>query len=96
MEKYDMTELRSLIAMKYKTIAAFADAAGLERSTVSRLLDRGDWKASQITKAQAALEIPDSFLRLYFFTPKGAKCKERKHESVVRYLSGSWPIFRDS
>lgn len=73
MEKYDMTELKALIAMKYKTITAFADAADLERSTVSRLLDRGDWKASQITKAQAALDIPDSFLRLYFFTPKGAK-----------------------
>ena len=78
MEKYDMTELRSLISMKFKTITAFADAAGLERSTVSRLLDRGDWKASQITKAQEALEISDDSLGLYFFTPKGAKVQEKE------------------
>lgn len=72
MEKYDMTELRALISKKYKTVQAFADAAGLERSTASRLLDRGDWKASQIAKAQEALAIPDSCLKLYFFTPQGA------------------------
>ena len=72
-KKYDMTDLRHLIALKYKTVKAFSEAAGLEASTVSRLLDRGDWKASQMIAAQKALGIPDDFLRLYFFTPERAK-----------------------
>ena len=73
MNKYDMTDLRNLIHLKYKTVQAFADAAGIERSTVSRLLERGDWRASQIEKAQTALNIPDNYLKLYFFTQQGAK-----------------------
>ena len=76
MEKYDMTELRALISKKYKTVQAFADAAGLERSTASRLLDRGDGKSCKIAKAQDALDITDCYLKLYFFTPQGANLQE--------------------
>ena len=67
MEKYNTDKLRAIILEKFGTIQAFADAAGLERSTVSRLLARGDWKASQMKAALDALEIPLTEVETYFF-----------------------------
>ena len=72
MAKYEMESLEAKIREKFGTIKAFADAAGLEPSTVSRLLVRGDWKASQMRAAADALGIPDEDMKTYFFTEKSA------------------------
>lgn len=67
MPKYNTDRLKNEIVAKFGTIAAFAEKAGLEPSTVSRLLQRGDWKASQMKAALEALEIPLSEVEAYFF-----------------------------
>lgn len=67
MAKYNTDKLRHAINEKYGTIKAFAEAAGLEPSTVSRLLARGDWKASQMKAALDALGIPLTEVETYFF-----------------------------
>ena len=73
MAKYKMDKLEALIHERYSTIRAFSKASGLEASTVSRLLDRGDWKISQMQAAAKALNIPDNELKAYFFTEESAK-----------------------
>lgn len=80
MPKYNTDKLKALILEKYGTQKAFADAAGLDRSTVSRLLERGDWRASQMRAALVALDLPLSDVDVYFFDdgraiaqPHGAK-----------------------
>lgn len=67
MPKYNTDKLEAVIAEKYGTQKAFADAAGLSTATVSRLLKRGDWKASQMKAALMALDIPLTEVELYFF-----------------------------
>lgn len=72
MAKYNTDKLKSKIVEKFGTITAFADAANLDRSTVSRLLQRGDWKASQMKAALEALDIPLNEVEVYFFDEERA------------------------
>lgn len=67
MPKYNTDKLKDAIIEKYGTLTAFSEAANLERSTVSRLLQRGNWKASQMKAALDALGIPISEVGVYFF-----------------------------
>ena len=67
MPKYSTEKLENAIHEKYGTIKAFAIAANLEPSTVSRLLQRGDWRASQMEAALKALGVPLSEVETYFF-----------------------------
>ena len=67
MSKYNTDRLKEAIIKKYGTVKAFSDAANLEPSTVSRLLVRGDWKASQMKAALEALDIPLAEVGVYFF-----------------------------
>ena len=73
MAKYDMTLLTKRIEEKFPSNQAFADAAKLNRSTVSRLLQRGDWRASQMFPAAEVLGIPDEQIRTFFYASSGAK-----------------------
>ena len=72
MAKYNTDKLKHKIDEKHGTIKAFADAAGLEPSTVSRLLARGDWKASQMKAALEALDLPLTEAGAYFFEEERA------------------------
>lgn len=72
MAKYNTKKLRDRIREKFGTIKAFSEAAGLEPSTASRLLKRGDWKASQMKAALEALEIPLEEVGAYFFDEERA------------------------
>jgi len=72
MPQYNTDKLREAISEKFGTIAAFSKAADLEPSTVSRLLQRGNWKASQMKAALNALNIPLSEVGAYFFEEKSA------------------------
>ena len=67
MPQYNTDKLRDAIIEKFGTIAAFSKAADLEPSTVSRLLQRGNWKASQMKAALEALNIPLTDVGIYFF-----------------------------
>lgn len=67
MPKYNTDKLKAAIVEKFGTVKAFSEAAGLEPSTVSRLLQRGDWKASQMKAALEALGLPLSEVEIYFF-----------------------------
>ena len=67
MPKYNTDKLKDAIAEKYGSIAAFSKAANLEPSTVSRLLQRGNWRASQMKAALEALSIPLIEVGVYFF-----------------------------
>jgi len=67
MTNYNTRKLREKIREKYGTIKAFSEAANLQPSTVSRLLKRGDWKASQMKNAMEALDIPLADVEIYFF-----------------------------
>ncbi len=69
------TELDQMIAEKFGTIKALADAAGLERTTVSRLLRRDikNWKRGQIDAICDALDISEATLEAFFYDLSGAK-----------------------
>lgn len=76
MPKYNTDKLKAEIIKKFGTIKAFSDAAKLEPSTVSRLLQRGDWKASQMEAALVALGLPLSDVEIYFFDDKRAVAQQ--------------------
>lgn len=81
MPKYNTDKLREAIKKKYGTIAAFSMAAELEPSTVSRLLQRGNWKASQMKAALTALDIPLSEVDVYFFDESRAVAQHHGGET---------------
>lgn len=81
MPKYNTDKLKAEIIEKFGTIKAFAEAAKLEPSTVSRLLQRGDWKASQMKAALEALGLPLSACEAYFFDDKRAVAQQHGGDS---------------
>ena len=65
--KYSTEKLKKRIEEKFGSQAEFSRAMGMEKSTISRLLERGDWRASQIEKAVKVLKIPTREIPSYFF-----------------------------
>lgn len=62
-------KLRGRIKEKYGTQANFADAMGMDRSTLSlKLNGKSDWTSPEIEKACVLLEIPFAEAHTYFFT----------------------------
>ena len=67
---YKTDKLQSRIIEKFGTQAAFAEALGIDKSTLSRLINEGrEWKGSKMMKAVEVLEIPAEEIDSYFFTP---------------------------
>lgn len=61
-------KLRDRIATRYSTMAAFADALGIGRATLSlKLNNQSSFTASEISRACVLLEIPASEIGDYFF-----------------------------
>lgn len=75
MTKYNTEKLRETIAEKYGTQKAFAEAARLNASTVSRRLERGDWRVDEMRAALIALDIPLVNVEEYFFDETRAKAQ---------------------
>lgn len=63
-----MEKLKARIDAKFATRAAFAEAIGVEPSTLSRMLASGNWKADRIEAAVKVLKIPPREIPDYFFT----------------------------
>ena len=60
--------LRERIRAKFGTIAAFSDAIGRDRSTVSQKLnDIVSWTRDEMEAASVLLEFPKSDIPKYFF-----------------------------
>lgn len=62
-----MEKLKARIDGMFPTRLAFAEAIGIDPSTLSRMLNRGNWKADHIEKATKALKIPAKDIPEYFF-----------------------------
>ena len=62
-----MEKLKARIDEMYPTRAAFAEAIGVEPSTLSRMLQSGNWKADRIEAATVALKIAPGDIPSYFF-----------------------------
>lgn len=70
-------KLRGLIRERYKTQEAFADAMGMDRSTLSMKLNgKSEWSRIEIENACALLEIQIKEVYAYFFTEKVWKTKQ--------------------
>ena len=79
---YKTDKLKARIVDKFGDQKTFAEALGMNESTLSRLLAEGrDWKGSMLMKAIDLLEIPQTQVDAYFFEPAVSK---EKHEGVRR------------
>ena len=71
---YETNKLKARIIEKYGDQKHFAEAIGMQESTLSRLLSDGkEWKGSMMMKAIDLLEIPSTQVDSYFFEPKVVK-----------------------
>lgn len=67
-------KLRGKIKEVYGTQDAFAEAIGVDRSTMSQKLNgKSVWTATEIMKACEVLKISVDKVHLYFFTVKVGK-----------------------
>lgn len=62
-----MEKLKARIDEMFPTRAAFAEAIGVDPSTLCRMLASGNWKADRIQKAVKVLKIPAREIPSYFF-----------------------------
>jgi transcriptional regulator with XRE-family HTH domain len=61
-------KLRGRIVEIFRTQAAFAEAMGMDKATLScKLNNRSQWSSDEIAKACELLNIPLSEAHLYFF-----------------------------
>ena len=67
---YETNKLKTRIIERFGSYAAFAEKLGMEKSTLSKLINEGrEWKGSTMMKAVELLEIPATEIESYFFTP---------------------------
>lgn len=65
---YKTDKLQTRIVEKFGSQAAFADAIGMDKSTLFKLLKEGrEWKGSKLMQAIKLLSIPKSEIDSYFF-----------------------------
>lgn len=62
-----MDKLKARIDALYPTRAAFAEAIGVDPSTLSRMLQSGNWRADRIEIAVKLLKIAPKDIPSYFF-----------------------------
>lgn len=65
-----MEKLKARIDAMFPTHAAFAEALGVDPSTLSRMLASGNWRVDRMEKAVAVLRIPARDIPAYFFPNK--------------------------
>ena len=62
-----MDKLKERIDSMFATRADFAEAIGVDPSTLSRMLQSGNWKADRIEAAVKVLKIQPRDIPAYFF-----------------------------
>lgn len=76
---FNTEKLKARIIEKFGSQNKFAEAIGVDKSVVSKCLNEGrDWKGSNLIKAIRVLEIDDSEVDAYFFTPAVEKTQPRE------------------
>lgn len=70
---FNSDRLKQRIIEKYGTQKAFADALGVNKSTVNRYLSGREWRGTTMLKAARLLDIPAEEVDAYFFEPKVVK-----------------------
>lgn len=76
---YKTDKLKSRIIEKFGDQKHFAEAMGMNESTISRILSTGrEWKGSMMMRAIRLLEIPDELIDSYFFESKVVKRQPRE------------------
>ena len=67
---YKTDRLQARIIEVFGTQTAFAEAIGMDKTTLSKILREGrDWRGSMLMKAVVALNIPKDDIDAYFFEP---------------------------
>ena len=67
---YKRDKLQARIIEVFGTQQAFAEAIGMDKTTLSKLLRDGrDWRGSSLIKAVEVLRISPSEIDSYFFDP---------------------------
>lgn len=77
---YKTERLKARIMEKYTNQKAFAEALGINESTLSRYLAGREWKSKTMLKAAELLDIPAAEIEAYFFDLKVVKRQPRKAE----------------
>lgn len=76
---YKTDKLQARITEKFGTQSAFAEAIGMDKTTLSKLISEGrDWKGSMLMKAVEVLDIPADEIEAYFFAPAVEVIKPQK------------------
>ncbi len=70
---FNSDRLKQRIIEKYGTQKAFADALGVNKSTVNRYLSGREWRGTTMLKAARLLDIPAEEVDAYFFEQKVVK-----------------------
>lgn len=76
---YKTDKLKARIVEKFGDQKTFAEAMGMNESTLSRYLASGsDWRGSLMMKAIDLLEIPSTQIDSYFFDQEVSKEKPKE------------------
>ena len=75
---YKTDRLKSRIIERYGEQKAFAEALGVDESTLSRYLSGREWRSSTMMKAVRLLEIPSNEIEVYFFDKAVVKRQPQK------------------
>lgn len=79
MPEFDYSKLLGRIKEKYGTQENYARIAGMSRTSLSlKVNNKADFNKRQIFEACTLLDISDSEIGVYFFTPK-----VQKHELLI-------------
>lgn len=76
---YKTDKLQSRIIERFGTQASFAEALGMDKTTLSKLISEGrEWKGSKMMRAVELLEIPNDQIDEYFFAPAVEELQPQK------------------
>lgn len=74
---YKTEKLKALIVEKFGTQKRFAEAVGINQSTLSRYLAGRSWGGEELVKAAKALGISFEEINAYFFEPEVSNLKPK-------------------
>lgn len=76
---YKTEKLQARIIEVFGTQQAFAEAIGMDKTTLNKLLREGrDWRGSRLIKAVEVLNIPTDEIDSYFFEPAVEEIQPQK------------------
>ena len=75
---YQTDKLKALIIERYGTQKRFAEAVGINQSTLSRYLAGRSWGGEELVRAAKALGISFDEINAYFFAPEVSNLKPKE------------------